>query len=95
MVTGKHCYGSLLFPLRLEESDPGCSFLQSIQTVVNDTARVLLGVSPSDRITVEELLASSGLTSLNRSAIKATVTELWKCLNCCDGPNGTKNTLGM
>ncbi len=95
LVIGRLCYGSALFPLRLDNEDPNCQLLQTIQVRVNDTARLLLGAARADRIPTEELLSRTGLPSLNRNAIRATVLELWKALNSGDGPEGGRNPLGM
>ncbi len=95
LVTGRLCYGSMLFPVRLTDQDPTCRLLQAVQTQVNDTAKLLLGVSRLDRIPVEDVLSASGLPSLNRAAVRATVIETWKSLHSCDGPGRSLNPLGL
>ncbi len=94
LVIGRLCYGAALFPLRLTEAEPSCQLLHSVQVRINDIARLLLGVSRSDQTPVEDLLAGTRLPSLNRFAVLVTITELWKSLHSCDGPNGEKNPLG-
>ncbi len=95
LVTGRLCYGSMLFPVRLTDQDPTCRLLQAVQTQENDTAKLLLGVSRLDRIPVEDVLSASGLPSLNRAAVRATVIETWKSLHSCDGPGRSLNPLGL
>ena len=83
-----------LFPHRLTDEDSVCQHLHAAQVRINDIARLLLGISRSERTSVSLLLSRSGLPSLNRNSISATITELWKSLHSCDGPGGTCNPLG-
>ncbi len=95
LVVGKLCYGSILVPPRLSPEDPTSQLLQSIQTSVNDIARLLLGTRRADRIPVERLLDLTGMPALNRVVIKTILCETWKCLHSCDGPDGGMNPLGV
>ncbi len=95
LVTGRLCYGSPLLPVRLTDADPTCQLMQAVQVKINDIARLLTGASRADRVPVEELLAASEMPSLNRTAVKTTVIETWKCLQSCDGPKGERNPLGV
>lgn len=94
LVVGKLCYGSILFPVRMTPTDSTCQLLQQIQTSINEMARQLLGVSRMDRTPVEELLVRSNLPILNRVVVKTILSEAWKCLHSCDGPDGGMNPLG-
>ncbi len=94
LVTGKLGYGSILLPPRLSSEEPSCQLLQQIQITINDMARLLLGASREDKITVEELLARTKLPALNRLVIRTVLCETWKSLRSYDGPEGSLNPLG-
>ncbi len=94
LVSGRVCYGSILFPLRLSDDDSVSQLMQAIQVQVNNIARQLLGVTRADKMLVEDMLYLTGLPSLNRFAVRAATIALWKSLKSCDGPGGAKNPLG-
>lgn len=95
LVVGRLCYGSILVTPRLNQEDPVCQLLQSLQVVVNDIARSLLGVARADQVPVEQLLAETNLPALNRVVVRSILCETWKCLRSCDSPDGGLNPLGM
>ncbi len=80
LVVGRLCYGSILFTPRLSLENSACQHLKSLQTVINDIARSLLGISRADRIPVDQLLAETNMPVLNRMVIKSILCETWKCL---------------
>ncbi len=95
LVKGKLCYGALLLPHRLAEDEPVCQLMQAVQVRINNIARLLLGVSRTDKIPVQDLLARSGLPSLNRDSIATTIVEMWKALGSSDGADNGRNPLGI
>ena len=94
LVTGRLCYGSILFSPRLSAEDSCCQLLQQVQTTINNMARLLLGVSRVDKTPVEELLARTNLPAMNRIVVKTVLCEAWKSLRSCDNPDGGPNPLG-
>ena len=94
LVVGRLCYGCILISPRLSSEDPSCQLVQSLQTSVNDMARLLIGARRADKITVEELLELTGMPALNRVVVKTILCETWKCLHSSDGPDGGLNPLG-
>ncbi len=94
LVVGKLCYGSILFSPRLSQTDPTCQLIQSLQTSVNDIARLRLGVSRADCVPVAQLLEDTKMPVINHIVIRTILCESWKCLRSSDGPSHGMNPLG-
>ncbi len=94
LVRGRVGYACIVLPPRLNEEDPVCSLMASLQVAVNDVGRAAIGSARSKRKKVEEVLSESGLPSINRLVIETIGVECWKALNSSDVPNGPLNPLG-
>ena len=63
------------------QSTPQSSLVTQVQVVLNDIARVTLGVRRSDRISVRKLLDESGIRSLNESVFVSSAGLAWSAMN--------------
>ena len=69
--------------------------IQTIQTIVNDIARVTLGQRRKDKIPTDKLLRKSRLISVNQVSVEMIALEAWKVQNdYCDGPTPLADLLG-
>ena len=92
LTLGKIGYAdSAICPICLSEEDPTNATMRKLQTIINNIARVVLGLRRSERIRIDNLLQKSGLPSLNRLAVKAVAMEVWKATS---GYNESNNPLG-
>ena len=57
-------------------------------------ARTLTGQERSNHVPIETLLNAARIPSYNHLSIRAAAMEVWKAWVSCDGPGGTRNTLG-
>ena len=81
LFIGKLGYGlAAAVPLRLVEEDPIHAGVQQIQVVVNTAARCILGKKLSDKISITQLLSSTGLPSINRLAVRSVALETWRAM---------------
>ena len=60
--------------------------MKSLQVAQNKLMRLLINVSYKDRTSNEELLAKSGLLSINQLAASIKLCEVWKAENIADYP---------
>ena len=59
-------YASLVFLVRLENTDKRTGGADAIQVLINDVARVITGCTRVDRTRIQDLLDKAGLLSLNQ-----------------------------
>ena len=84
LVVSKVAYGSwLTVEVQLSSQNQRTS-THPLQILLNNLARVLLGVRLSDRLHSADLLEKCGLPSLNQIVIRAAALAAWKAIN-----NGT------
>ena len=96
VLLGKIGYAAAaVAPLRLTDSDPASVSTKAIQVAINKAARSVVGTRLLDKIPTKELLAMSGMPSYNRLVVRTVALEAWKAFVSCDGPDGTRNPLGV
>ncbi len=94
LFTGKLSYGlAAVVSPRLSEDEPIQSAVQELQVIINSAARTILRKSRSDHIRVSDLLAKTGLPSLNRLLVRAVALETWRALSTKDSPSGIQSPL--
>ncbi len=94
LFTGKLGYGlAAAVPPRLIEEDPINGGVQELQTIVNTAARCILRKKLTDKVSVQTLLAQTGLPSINRLAVRSAALESWRAIQS-NNNNRHDNPLG-
>jgi hypothetical protein len=96
LVLGKinHALPALATP-RLSEADGGANgAYKAVQIAVNNIARTVTRTSRREHISVEALLDSAKMPSVNAMVTVAVGVEAWKASRSCDGDDGGKNPVG-
>ncbi len=89
LFTGKLGYGlAATISPRLVEQDPVNCGIQDIQIIVNTAARCILRKKLTDKISVQQLLAQTGLPSINRLVVKSAALETWRAIHSNGNPLG-------
>ena len=88
LLVGKITYGAaaVLYP-QLDCGSPCSTLLSTLQVCVNDAAKVVCGLKRTDHLPIAQLLASSGLLSVDRLAVRSVAIEAWKSLSPHGRPN--------
>jgi hypothetical protein len=67
---------------------------RSVQTAVNDVARMIMGHNGEDHMTEEDLLTEAKLPTVNYLVTMASAMEAWAAFHSSNGNNGSWNLLG-
>jgi hypothetical protein len=96
LVMGKVAYAAAAVASpRLDLSGSAMAGEKSTQTAINDVARSLTGNRRADHVPIDDLLSKAAFTSYNELVVKATAMETWKAYWSTDGPDGSRNPLGL
>ena len=97
LVYGKLTYGAAaaITPRLPGDASLPSGSAQDIQVALNDVARTLTGHRRADRVPVPSLLKSAGLPSFNAVAVRSVAVETWKAFHSKDGPQASRNPLGL
>ena len=75
-------YGiAIMWPVRMEESDPEPTATKGVKVVFNDMLRLLNGVARKDKVSIKSLLSKLGWLSINQLVAEVRLMEVWKALN--------------
>ena len=75
-------YGiAIMWPVRMEESDPEPSAINGVKVVFNDMLRLLNRVARKDRVSIKSMLSKLGWLSINQLVAEVRLKEVWKALN--------------
>ena len=78
IVLGKaQVYANLALKLRLIESDPIQGHAQRVQVILNDIARVILGLRRRNHVAINQLMDKSGLKSVNHIVAHSSGMLAW------------------
>ena len=71
----------LYCPIRIKETDPAHSSINSIRVTYNDVLRLLCNSRRQERKPIGEMLEELGWLSLNQMCCEVRLIEVWKSLN--------------
>ena len=75
-------YGiAIMWPVRINESDPEPLSIKGVKVVFNDMLRLLNGVARKDKVSVKSILSKLGWLSINQLVAEVRLVEVWKALN--------------
>ena len=75
-------YGiAIMWPVRINESDPEPLSIKGVKVVFNDMLRLLNGVARKDKVSVKSMLSKLGWLSINQLVAEVRLVEVWKALN--------------
>lgn len=81
LILSKIRYGLPVFgQVRLDETVPLSGHCRSLQTTINNLMRIIANKKLSDKMSIRDLHALTGLPSLNQMVIQATLMETWKMI---------------
>ena len=82
LLLGKaQVYAEVVFNGRLSESEPVSGQAQKLQVILNDTARLLLGLRRKNHVSIRTLMDKSGLSSINHIVVRSSGMMTWKLSN--------------